>query len=46
MLQGWNVNDEEVQAQIDQACAAGAAGYVVAFAQVDQSWQPRMLKWR
>jgi hypothetical protein len=46
VLQGWDVNDEEVQAQIDQACAAGAAGYVVALAQIDQSWQPRMLKWR
>ena len=46
VLQGWGVSDEEVQAQIDQACTAGAAGYVVALARIDQSWQPRMVKWR
>jgi len=46
VLQGWNVNEEEVQAQIDQSRAVGVAGYVVALSQIDQSWQPRMLKWR
>jgi len=46
VLQGWNVNKQEIEAQIDQAGAAGAAGYVVALAPIDQSWQPRMLKWR
>jgi hypothetical protein len=46
VLQGWNVNKQEIEAQIEQAGAAGAAGYVVALAPIDQSWQPRMLKWR
>jgi hypothetical protein len=46
VLQSWGVTDEDVQAQIEQARVAGAAGYIVALAQIDQSWQPRMLKWR
>ena len=46
VLQGWNVTDDEINAQIQQANAAGAAGYVVALAQIDQSWQPRIHKWR
>jgi hypothetical protein len=46
VLQGWDLSEEEIWAQIDQACAAGAAGYIVVLAKIDQSWQPQMLKWR
>jgi hypothetical protein len=46
VLQGWNVSDDDIQAQIKQASAAGAAGYVVALAKIEQSWQPQLLTWR
>ncbi len=46
VLQGWDVNDAEIQAQIDQARSAGTAGFIVARAKIDQSWQPRLMKWR
>jgi hypothetical protein len=46
VLQGWNVSDAEIQAQIDQVRVAGAAGYIVALSRIDQSWQPRLVKWR
>lgn len=46
VLQGWDVSDAEIQAQIDQSQIAGAAGFVVAFAEIDQSWQPQLLKWK
>jgi hypothetical protein len=43
VLEGWN-DDENVQAQIAQCEAAGAAGYVVALVKIDQSWTPRIVK--
>jgi hypothetical protein len=46
VLQGWDVSDGEIQAQINEASGVGAAGYIVALAKIDQSWRPRMLKWR
>jgi hypothetical protein len=46
VLQGWDVSDAEIQAQIEQARVAGAAGYIVALFRIDQSWQPRLVKWR
>lgn len=46
VLQGWDVSQAEIAAQIDHARAAGAAGYVVALAKIDQSWTPKIVKWR
>jgi hypothetical protein len=46
VLQGWNVTNVEIAAQIDQAKSAGAAGYIVAVAKIDQSWSPKMVKWK
>jgi len=46
VLQGWNVSDEEVQAQIARAEEAGAAGYIVSLAKIEQRWEPRIVKWK
>jgi len=46
VLQGWDVTDREIAAQIEQAKSAGAAGYLVALAKIDQSWKPKMVKWK
>jgi hypothetical protein len=46
VLQGWDVTQREVMAQIAQAQLAGAAGYVVSQVPIDQSWEPRILKWK
>ena len=43
VLQGWNVTADELAAQETQATTAGAAGFVVALARIDQSWSPRLL---
>ena len=43
VLQGWDVSPNQIQAQIQQATKAGAAGYVVAFDKVEQAWQPRVI---
>lgn len=43
VLQGWDVSPEELAAQQKQAETAGAAGWVVAFAKIDQSWSPRIV---
>jgi hypothetical protein len=42
VLQGWDVTPEQVQAQIARATEAGAAGVLVAFTAIDQSWSPRL----
>lgn len=44
VLQGWDVTPEQVAAQIVQAEAAGAAGYVVSRMKLNQDWEPRIMK--
>lgn len=46
VLQGWNVTEGEIAAQIEQAKSARAAGYLVALAKIDQSWTPKIVKWK
>lgn len=46
VLQAWDGSDTEIQAQIAQTRTANAAGYIVAFTKIDQSWQPQMIKWK
>jgi hypothetical protein len=43
VLQGWDVSDEEVKAQIQRSAEAGSAGYVVALTKIEQSWTPRIV---
>ncbi len=46
VLQGWDVTDEQVAAQIEAAEAAGTGGYLIAFANIEQGWEPRIVKWK
>ena len=46
VLQGWDVTDEDVAAQIRMAEKSGVKGYVVSYLKIDQSWQPRVVKWK
>ena len=46
VLQGWNVTEGELAAQLAQAKSAGAGGTIVALAKIDQSWSPRNVKWK
>lgn len=46
VLQGWDVTTEEVNHQIDVAKRAGVSGYLVSYAAIEQSWEPRVLKWK
>ena len=46
VLQGWNVADEDITAQIRVAERSGVGGYVVSYLNIDQSWQPRVVKWK
>ena len=46
VLQGWDVTDQQVALQIDVANKAGVAGFLVAYAKIEQGWQPRILKWK
>ena len=44
VVQGWDVAADELAAQRKQVETAGAAGIVVAFARIDQSWSPRIVR--
>lgn len=46
VLQGWDVKPEEVAAQVLRSQQSGAHGYIVAYARIEQSWQPRLVRWR
>lgn len=46
VLQGWDVTDEQIAQQIAAVRRAGARGYLVAYAKIEQSWEPRILKWK
>ena len=46
VLQGWDVADEDITAQIRVAERSGVAGYVVSNLKIDQSWQPQVVKWK
>ncbi len=46
VLQGWDVTHREVMAQIAQAQLAGVGGYIVSLVPIEQSWEPRVVKWK
>ncbi len=46
VLQGWEVTDAEIAAQLEQTTSAGVGGTIVAFAPIDQSWSPKTVKWK
>lgn len=46
VLQGWEVTDEEIAAQIRVAEQADVGGYIVAHAKIEQSWEPRLVRWK
>ena len=46
VLQGWDVTQREVMAQIAQSQLAGAGGCIVSLVPIDQSWEPRIMPWK
>ncbi len=46
VLQGWDVTRREIMAQIAQTRLAGASGFVVSYAPIEQGWEPRIVKWK
>ena len=44
VLQGWEVSQDEVDAQIDAAQAAKTHGILLVVSKQDQSWRPKSLK--
>lgn len=42
VLQGWEVTEEQVQAQVAQANSAGTRGWLIVKTPLDQSWTPRL----
>ena len=46
VLQGWDVSPQQISAQIQRSGESGAAGYLVAFTKLDQSWSPKIVSWR
>ncbi|MCA9128274.1 MAG: hypothetical protein KDB22_14380 [Planctomycetales bacterium] len=45
VLQGWNVNNDELAAQIRQVESEDVQGYVIAYAEIEQGWEPKLADW-
>ncbi|MBM4001706.1 MAG: hypothetical protein FJ295_00245 [Planctomycetes bacterium] len=43
VVQGWDVSEEQLRAQVEQANRLGVRQVVVARAPIDQSWEPRII---
>jgi hypothetical protein len=46
VLQGWDVNDQQVAQQIRVAIESKVSGYIVAYEKLEQSWHPKVVRWR
>jgi hypothetical protein len=46
VVQGWDVTDAEVAAQVERAWAARAGGVIVARVKIEQQWQPRIVRYQ
>ena len=46
VIQGWDVSVEEIEAQRRAAARAGVDGTVVAYDKIDQSWSPKVVRWK
>lgn len=46
VVQGWDVSEQEIKAQQAAAANAGANGCVVAYEKIEQSWSPKIVKWK
>ncbi len=44
VLQGWDVSDEELRAQIERVLESGTSRYVVSLHTIDPSWSPRIVR--
>lgn len=45
LLQGWNVQPAEIEAQERAAVKSGAAGWLVVRTPLDESWSPRIVRY-
>jgi len=43
VLQGWNVDEDQIQSQISMARESGSAGWLLVTTPVSQAWEPRLL---
>jgi hypothetical protein len=46
VLQGWDVTDDDVAAQLRESQRAGVGGTIVSEVKIDQSFKPRIVKWK
>ncbi len=46
VLQGTGVTERQLADQIARAKDAHCSGYLVAFAKIDQSWTPKLIRWK
>ncbi|MGI8603043.1 MAG: hypothetical protein ACR2OZ_08585 [Verrucomicrobiales bacterium] len=46
VVQGWDVTAKEVEAQKQHAAKSGCGGVLVAMSPLEQSWEPRIFRWK
>jgi hypothetical protein len=46
IIQAWDVSAEEIEAQREAAMNAGSNGFVEAYDKIEQSWSPKIVRWK
>ena len=46
VLQGWDASEKEIAAQQRIATEAGAGGVLISLTPIEQSWKPRLFKFK
>ena len=46
VLEGWGVEKEQVAQQIKVAEQSGVSRVLIAYSRIEQSWEPRIFKWK
>lgn len=46
ILQGWDVDQQQIEIQRQRVMQAGAHGFVVAYDPIQQDWQPQLYQWK
>lgn len=45
VLQGWDVDASEIEAQVQIAELSHVRGYIIAYSKIEQGWEPRLVAW-
>lgn len=46
VIEGWGTSKERIDEQLKANAEVGTNGYIIAYEEIDQSWLPKVVKWK